>query len=74
MTESVQDVGGTRCEWQYCGSIEQMNAQRDLFREFILYVFELSHNTAEARKKICYAKGEGAVDHNIVYIGLEKFR
>ena len=25
--------------------------------------FELGHNTVKATKKICYAKGEGAIDH-----------
>ena len=39
----------------------QMNVQRSLIREVMLYKFELGHKTAKATQNICCAKGEGAV-------------
>ena len=40
-----------------------MNMQRYLIRELTLYEFGRSHNTMEASRNICYAKGEGAFDY-----------
>ena len=39
----------------------------------MLYKFELGHNIVEATKKICCAKGEGAVDHSKVARWFKKF-
>ena len=44
----------------------QINVQRCLIWELMPYEFELVHNTVEATKNICCAKGEGAVDHRTV--------
>ena len=49
-----------------------MNVSRSLIQEFILYEFELGHNTAKATQTICCVKG--AVDHNTVTIYWKKFR
>ena len=35
-----------------------MNVQYSLFRELVLYVFELSYNATKANNKICWAKGK----------------
>ena len=43
-----------------------MNVQHSLIWELMLCGFELDHNVTEAMKNICYAKGEGAVDHSMV--------
>ena len=37
--------------------------------ELMFYKFELSHNTTETMKNICWVKGEGAVDYSIVNRG-----
>ena len=37
----------------------QMNMQRILIWEIMLYEFELGQNAAEATKNICYRKSEG---------------
>ena len=50
-----------------------MNMQCSRIQEFILYEFELDHNPAEATKKICYVKGESAVNHNAVSRWSKKF-
>ena len=39
----------------------------------MLYKFILGHNTGEATKKICHAKGEGAVDHTTLTRWFKKF-
>ena len=39
----------------------------------MLYEFKLSHNTVEATKKICCAKGEDPVDCCTVMRGCKKF-
>ena len=44
----------------------QMNVERCLIREVLLYDFEVGHNIAETIKNIFRAKGEGAVDHSTV--------
>ena len=41
----------------------QMNVQRSQIWELLRYEFKLGHNPSEATKNICFAKGEGAVDH-----------
>ena len=46
--------------------------QHNLIWELILYEFEQNHNAAEATKNIC-VKGESAVDHSTITIGLKKF-
>ena len=50
--------------------------KRILLRELINYVFvpPVPHKVAEATKKICWAKGEDAVNHSTVIISLKKFR
>ena len=50
-----------------------MNVQCSLIREFMLYNFELGHNTGEAIKNICCERGKGAVDHRTVTKWLKKF-
>ena len=52
----------------------QMNVQHSLIRKLMLYEFEPGHNATEATKNICFAKGEGAVDHNTVTRWFKKFR
>ena len=66
---------GNHYGWEYCGSwcadklctalksIER-NMQHSLIQEIMFYEFELDHNPAEATKNICYAKGEGIIDHS----------
>ena len=44
----------------------QMNVQFSLIQELMVYELKLDHNAAETTKTICYAKGEGAVDHSTV--------
>ena len=39
----------------------------------MLYKFKLSFNTVDATKNICFAKSEGAVDHNIITRCFQKF-
>ena len=39
----------------------------------MLYKFELGHNAAEETKSICWVKGEGTFDHNMVTRWLKKF-
>ena len=39
----------------------------------MLYKFKLGHNATEAAKRICFMKGEGAVDHSTVTRWFEKF-
>ena len=48
----------------------RINVQCHLILELMLYEFELGHNEAESTKNICWAKGEGTVDH---LKGLKKF-
>ena len=55
LTYSVYDLKAT-----------QMSLQLSLIWEFMLYKFELSHNTEEAIKNIRCVKGEGTVDHSTV--------
>ena len=50
----------------------QMNMQRSLFQELMLYEFERGHNTAETAENICCAKAEKAVDHSTVTRHLKK--
>ena len=52
----------------------QMNMQRSLIREFVLYEFEQRYNVAETTKNISCVKGKRAVDHNIVTGRFKKFR
>ena len=54
--------------------VEQMNMKCNLIQKFILYKFQLVHNTTEMTKNICCVKGEGKVDHSTVNRGLKKFR
>ena len=42
----------------------QMNVQRSLIRELMLYEFDLGHNATEATKKNTCAKAEGVVGHS----------
>ena len=51
----------------------QRNMQCCLNWELMLYKFELSYNTMEATKNICYAKDEGTVDHSTVTRWFKKF-
>ena len=51
-----------------------MNVQCSLIRKLLLYKFEPAHKTIEATKNICWAKGEGAVDHSAVIKWFKKFR
>ena len=44
----------------------QMNVQHSLIHEFMLYEFELSHNTMEATQNIYCMKGKGTVDHSLL--------
>ena len=53
----------------------QMNVQRGLIQENMLYKFDEGHNAVKATKKRnCKAKDEGTVDHNTVTRLLIKFR
>ena len=54
--------------------VAHMNAQCSLVWELMFYEFELGHNTVEAPRNICCAKGEGAVDQSTVSRWLKKFR
>ena len=51
----------------------QMNMQHSLIWELMLYKYKLSHNTMEATKNICCAKGEEVVDHSTVTRWWNKF-
>ena len=53
--------------------VTQMNMQRSLIREFMLYKFELDPNATEVTQNICYTKVESAVDHCRVTRGFKKF-
>ena len=44
----------------------QMNVKCSLMHKFMLYEFELGHNTAEPTKNIYCVKGDGTVDHSTV--------
>ena len=50
-----------------------MNMQHNLIQELRLYMFKLDHNSTEVSKNICFAKGEGAVDHSTVTKWSKKF-
>ena len=50
-----------------------MNMKHSLFCLFILYEFDLGHNTTEAIKDICCANGESTVDHGTVTRWFKKF-
>ena len=52
----------------------QMYMKLGLIWELRLSKFELGHNAAEVIKKICYVKGERAVNHSAVTTWLKKFR
>ena len=61
-----------RCVCDYLKA-DHMNVQHSLIQELMVYEFEMDHNTAEATKNICCAKGEGAIDHDSVSSGFKKF-
>ena len=44
----------------------QMNRQRTLIEEIMLYELELNHKTVEATSNICFAKDVDVVHHNTV--------
>ena len=51
----------------------QMNVQRSLHWELMLYESELSHNAVEVIKNNCCAKSDITVDYSIVTRCLKKF-
>ena len=67
---SIMVVGVlTSCALLYCVcdlKAAQMNMDCCLIWKLMLYKFKLDHNTAEATKNICYAKGQSVVDHGTV--------
>ena len=79
--EAVQAVVDIPSGWLYHGSwcadtlcfasVVEMNVQRSILQEPMLYEFELSHNISEPTKNIRCAKGEDAVDYCTV-IGIEE--
>ena len=51
----------------------ERNVQCSLRQELLLYEIELSHSGAEVTKNICFANGEGAVNHITVSRRFKKF-
>ena len=77
IVDSIMVVGALTCCTLFHSECDlktaQMNVQRGLIRERILYKFKRGHNAAEATKKICCAKSKGAVDHSTVTRWLKYF-
>ena len=81
MTEAVQAVEDTHCGWLYyvpwftlCNlKAAPMNMQHSLIWILMLYEFDLGCNSAEVTKRICDAKGEGAIDLSTVTRWFKKF-
>ena len=87
MTKAVQAMENTHSTRWYHGSwcayilciaslhmkATQMNVQHSLDQELMVLEFELSHNITEATKTVCFVKGEGAIDHNIVIRSFKKY-
>ena len=44
----------------------QMSIQYSLIQELMIYKFELSHNSIETTKRVCFVKGEGTVHQSTV--------
>ena len=70
MAGSIVVVGTLTCYallYSVCDlKAAQINEQRCLSWEFMLFVFELHNKTVEATKNICCSKVEGAVDDSTV--------
>ena len=80
LNEAVQAVVNTRSSWQYHISwwadtllhlmcdlkVVQMSIQYSLIQELMIYKFELSHNSIETTKRVCFVKGEGTVHQSTV--------
>ena len=50
-----------------------MYVQSSPVLELLLSEFKLEQNPTKVTKKICYAKGEGAIDHNTLTRWLNEF-
>ena len=76
MTKAVLVVSLTDCALThsvYDLKTAQINVQRCLIREHVLYEFELGNNTEKVTENICCAKGDSAIDHRAVTIWFKKF-